>query len=84
MEAAMTAKTMMKEARKLSLGQRAWLGCEILKDVEKNRGSAEPISDDIKRELARRWKEHLRNPDAGFTREEVRKRLQQLKKKSRA
>ena len=70
----MTIKSLVKEAKKLSVDERTILAHEIWATVEKECDEA-PVSQEVKDELDRRWREHLRNPEAGLSPAEVKKKL---------
>ena len=80
----MKTRSLLSEARKLPFGERAELAHAILKTLETERRDNEPVSNEIKQELDRRWRAYLRNPSDVYSREEVRKKLNQLSKKKRA
>ncbi|GEM_PF-413466 len=79
----MTIQSLMKEVKKLKPEQREKLAAQILSTIEMDQVDAEP-SDEVKAELDRRWEEHLRNPASGMTREQFRRKVALLKKKTRA
>ncbi len=83
----MSIAKILKEASKLNVDERALLAYKIHRSVEKEL-DAEPISEELKKELDRRWAEHLKNPEAGSSWEEVKaelaKRRRSRKKSQRA
>jgi len=78
----MTVSNLLKEAKKLSADQREELAQQILASVIGD-DDANPLDDNLRTELDRRWADHLRNPEEGYSREEVRKKLAKLKKTKR-
>jgi putative addiction module component (TIGR02574 family) len=79
----MTVKALLKEAKKMDIDERTVLAHMILSSVEEECEDA-PLTEELKAELDRRIKEHEKNPDAGYTWEEVKRKLVRLRKKKRA
>lgn len=76
----MTAKSLLKEARKLNLHDRSALAQQLWASVE---GECEPmpLSSDLKAKLDQRLDERRKNPQAGYTLAETRRMLKRLKSK---
>lgn len=78
----MTIKSLLKEAKKLSLEEREMLADGLMADIEAEYDS-EPLSENLKAELARRIEAFERNPKRGSTWEEVDARLRAKLKQAR-
>lgn len=63
-----------EDLRKLSVAERLELVETIWETLEQD-GAVEPPSEELKRELDRRWAEHLRDPSAAKTWDETREDL---------
>jgi len=81
----MTVAKVLKEAQKLDVDERKLLVRKILGSIEQDGDG--PMSPEVKIELDRRWAAHLKNPEAGYTIDQImeklkRARIQRRKKRN--
>jgi putative addiction module component (TIGR02574 family) len=75
------SKSLLKKALQLDIDERTVLGHQILMSVEDECDDLE-VTDELKAKLDRRLEEHLKNPTSGYTREEFKRKLKKLARKS--
>jgi len=74
------SKTLLKKALELDIDERTVLGHQILMSVEDECDELE-VTDELKEKLDRRLEEHRKNPTAGYTLDEFKRKLRKLAKK---